>query len=280
MKKLFAVLSLVTVFIAGCRKDDYVETPGLCPVVISTSPASGETDVPIVKIITATFNEAIDPSTITQSSFTLQGISPVTGTVSYTGRTASFNPTSLLDANTTYTAKITTAVKDLMGNALQTDFLWTFSTGATLLPVVISTSPPNNATNVPQNQIITATFSMGMDTSTINTTNFTLAQGAISLAGTVSYSGTTASFTPSVNLLTNTTYTATIKAAARKRADISLANDYVWTFSTGATVAPTVIFTDPFNNETNVLLNKSISATFSQTRRPPSTNVPSPLKMK
>ena len=76
MKKLIAILSLVTVFIAGCRKDDFVETPGLCPVVISTSPESGETDVSIVKIISATFNEPIDPATLNGTSFRLLSAGP------------------------------------------------------------------------------------------------------------------------------------------------------------------------------------------------------------
>jgi hypothetical protein len=49
--------------------------------------------------------------------------------VSLSGTTASFTAMSLLSASTTYTAAITTGVKDLAGNALATGTTWSFTTG-------------------------------------------------------------------------------------------------------------------------------------------------------
>ena len=46
------------------------------------------------------------------------------------------------------------------------------------------------------------------------------------------YSGSTATFTPTSNLLPNTTYTATVTTGAKNLAGIPLANNYVWSFST------------------------------------------------
>jgi predicted component of type VI protein secretion system len=66
----------------------------------------------------------------------------------------------------------------------------------------------SNATGVALNKTITANFSMVMDPSTINTTNFTLKQGTTAITGVVTYSGTTASFKPT-NALEGKTYTAT-----------------------------------------------------------------------
>jgi len=130
-KKLLTTLTIVSVvLIAGCKKDDFVETIGVCPEVISTSPANAATGVFLDKIVTATFNENMNPVTITSATYTIkQGTTPVTGTVSYTGTTASFTPSSPLTPNTTYTGRVTSSVKDLMGNALQEDYVWTFSTG-------------------------------------------------------------------------------------------------------------------------------------------------------
>jgi len=130
-KKLLTTLTIVSVvLIAGCKKDDFVETIGVCPEVISTSPANASTGVFLDKIVTATFNENMNPVTITSTTYTLkQGTTPVTGTVSYTGTTASFTPSSPLTPNTTYTGRVTSSVKDLMGNALQEDYVWTFTTG-------------------------------------------------------------------------------------------------------------------------------------------------------
>src|SRR5207244_3248432 len=121
---------------------------------------------------------------------------------------------------------------------------------------------------VPTNQIIHATFSEPMDSTTITTTTFTLQQGATSAAGTVSYAGTTASFTPSSALAPNTTYTATITTGAKDLAGNALANNLVWTFITAPivdTTPPTVTSTDPINGATGVPTNQSIHATFSET---------------
>jgi len=83
--------------------------PGTAPTVTSTSPDSAAAGVPINTKILATFSEAMDPSTITTSTFTLKtGTTLVSGTVSYTGVTVTFVPSSNLTASTVYTATITT----------------------------------------------------------------------------------------------------------------------------------------------------------------------------
>ena len=140
------------------------------------------------------------PSTINGSTFILKkGSQPVSGTVTYAGVTATFKPTAALAPNTVYTATITTGAKDLAGNALASDFVWSFTTGAapdTTAPTVTLTVPANAATGVAINQKIAATFSEAMNPSTITTTTFTLKQGATPVAGTVTYAGTTATFAP------------------------------------------------------------------------------------
>ncbi len=269
-----AALSL-TAFLGSCKKDDFVQVDGVCPLVLSTDPAAGATSVALNKVITVTFNEIMNPATITQASFTISGTTPVTGVITYSGNTATFTPTGPLAVNTTYTGRVTTAVKDANGNALQTDYVWTFSTGATLSPVVITTDPLNNATGVPLNKTITATFNMPMDPLTINATTFTVKQGTTTVAGVVTYSGTTAFFTPTLPLTLNTLYTATITGGAKNTAGTPLAGNYVWAFTTGTLTAPTVVTTDPVNNATGVVLNKVISATFSEAMNPSTINATS-----
>src|SRR5206468_3363524 len=145
--------------------------------------------VAINKKIAATFSEVVDASTISTTTFTLnQGTTPVVGTVTYVGTTATFAPASNLAASTTYTATITTVVKDLAGNALASAFVWSFTTGAapdTTAPTVSFTAPRQAATGVPINQLIAATFSEAMDPLTINTATFTLNQGTTPVVGTV-----------------------------------------------------------------------------------------------
>ncbi|MES2543498.1 MAG: Ig-like domain-containing protein [Bacteroidota bacterium] len=255
------IIACIIMF-TGCVNDDFEETEGVCPIVLSTAPTNGSINVSLDQTITATFNEDMDPATFTEESFILQGNTQVAGTVSFSGRVATFNPTSDLAPNTTYTAIIKTTVKDLTGNALQSDYVWSFSTGAVVRPTVISTNPLNNATNVVLNKTVTATFNMAMNTTTINASSFTLKRGTVAVAGVVSYLGTTASFNPTADLLPNTTYTATITTVAKNTAGVALATDYVWAFTTGTTVAPIVVSTDPSNNATNVVLNKTITAKF------------------
>jgi hypothetical protein len=273
MASIVASLMLAAL-LGGCKKDEYVEIVGVCPVVESTSPANAATSVPLSQVVTATFNEEMNPSTITQESFTLTGgfkaSIPVAGTLTYnnTNATLSFVPTSPLTQNTTYTGTVKSTVKDMKGNALQTNYVWTFTTGQILSPTVISTDPANNATGVFINKVVTATFSIPMDTLTITAATFTLKQGTTLIAGTVTYSGITASFAPAAELDENAVYTATITTSAKNLAGTPLENNYVWSFTTGSILGPTVISTDPTNNAIGVLLDKTVTATFSMAMDP------------
>ena len=242
------------------------------PTVNSTVPINAAVSVPINQKIAATFSETMDATTITSSTYTLmQGSTPVSGFVSYSGTTAMFAPSNNLAPNTAYTMTITTGAKDLAGNALANNFVWSFTTGSAAIitpPTVSSTDPANFATGVPLNQKIAATFSTAMDASTIQTSTFTLMQGTTSITGFVTYSGSTATFSPASNLAANTQYTATIKTSAKDLAGNSLASNYVWSFTTGAAsivTPPIVTSTDPLNVATGVPLNQKIAATFSKT---------------
>jgi hypothetical protein len=111
------------------------------PTVVSRVPASGATSVAITTLVTATFSEAMNASTITTSSFTLKiGTTPVSGSVSYNAGsyTATFTPSADLTDNTIYTASISTAVTDVAGNALGAASTWNFTTGT-----VPDTTPPS-----------------------------------------------------------------------------------------------------------------------------------------
>ena len=206
------------------------------PTVSSTDPASGAAGVAFNQKIAATFSEAMDSSTITTASFTLmQGTSFVSGTVFYTGTTATFAPASNLVPNTVYTATITTGAKNLAGSPLANNYVWSFTTGAAAAvtpPTVSSTDPANAATAVPINQKVSATFSKAMDASTITTATFIVTQGTTPVSGFVSYSGTTAVFAPASNLAPNTAYTVTITTGAKDLASNVLASNYVWSFTT------------------------------------------------
>jgi hypothetical protein len=127
------------------------------PTVTSTSPASGATGISQSTAVSAAFSEAMDATTINSSSFVLQGpgSTVVPAAVTYIGatHTAILTPNSSLAATTTYTATITTAVKDLSGNALLANFTWSFTTAAgPSCPCTVwnsSATPANPSVNDP-----------------------------------------------------------------------------------------------------------------------------------
>ena len=236
-------------------------TTGVSPTVISTNPINLATGVVLNKIVAATFSVPMDYLTITGTIFTLtQGVTVIAGEVTYNGTIASFTPTSDLLPGLEYTGTITTGAKSLTGVPLAANYVWKFTTGGA--PTVTSTNPLDLATAVALNKIVTANFSLAMDPLSVNGTSFTLKQGTTPLLGSVSYNGTTASFTPSVNLIAGTEYTATITTGAKSLIGIPLVNNYVWKFTTVSAVVPKIILTDPINGTTSVAVNKTIGATF------------------
>jgi len=268
LKKAFAIIALLlVVLMAGCKKDD---DTGVRPMVTSTDPINEATSIAINSKISATFSVAMDPSTITIASFTLQqGTATVSGAAEYTGTTATFTPAANLAPNTIYTATITTGAKDISGKSMAKDYIWSFTTGAIpdiTLPTVTLTDPVNSATGVAISHLIVTTFSEPMDQTTITSLTFTLKQGSTSVSGAVTYTGTTASFTPASNLEHNKIYTGTITTGAKDMAGNALASNYTFSFTTVEApdiILPMVNSTDPANNATGVVLNKIVTATFS-----------------
>jgi hypothetical protein len=265
---------ILAVLMIGCA-DDNGGTIANCdtspPTVISTVPVNDAAGVSLSGNITATFSEAMDPSAINTSTMTLttilnegmtpaSGVDAVSGTVTYTGMTATFNPASDLAPSTVYSATVTNSVKDEAGNAMVNNYVWSFTTEETVdvnPPTVISTVPDNDATDASLNGNITATFSEAMDPSTITTTTFMLRQGTTPVSGTVAYTGVTASFNPAGDLTPSTLYTATITTGVKDVAGNAMVSNYVWSFTTGTAAdvsPPTVDSTIPENDATGVSL--------------------------
>ena len=111
----------------------------LSPTVTTVSPQPGASGVPAGTSVTATFSEALDPATVTSSTFTLvkQGTStPLAASISYDGSTgtATLDPSANLEGAATYVATVkggSSGVKDPSGNALAQDKVWSFTAEAT-----------------------------------------------------------------------------------------------------------------------------------------------------
>jgi hypothetical protein len=120
--------------ISGQSQAAVVTTPAsnAPPTVSSTSPQSAAVGVALNSSILATFSETMSDSTLNSASFTVTTNTgaAVTGSVTLTDNTATFVPSVNFDANTEYTANISTAATDTTGNALTDNYTWSFTTAA------------------------------------------------------------------------------------------------------------------------------------------------------
>lgn len=209
------------------------------PSVENTIPADMEVDVYENRRVVAYFDEVMDSSTLTDTTFTLDGAGAITGTVDYddTNNSAVFLASSPLANSTVFTATITTAVTDAVGNPLVADYVWTFTTGAledVVAPTVTHMLPANGAVNVPLNARVTAVFSEPMNGLTLTTTSFTLVNATQESGEVVSpLPATSATLIPGDDLQPNTIYTATVTDTAADLAGNTLASQVQWTFTTG-----------------------------------------------
>ncbi|MHB1618739.1 MAG: Ig-like domain-containing protein [Sulfuricella sp.] len=118
---------------SGVSNQLCVTVPLATLFVSSTTPVSGASGVSVSSAVFTTFNEAIDTSNLNTSTFTVTGPSGlVTGTVSYNAATNSavFTPMVNLAYAATYTATVTTGVKNLSGNPLASNYSWNFTTAS------------------------------------------------------------------------------------------------------------------------------------------------------
>ena len=102
------------------------------PTVERTQPKNRASGALLAGPITADFSEQLDPATVTTSSVQVTGPSgAIAGAVSLSPDklTVIFTPTTPFPYTTRYDVTLTTAIKDVAGNALAADHTWFFRTG-------------------------------------------------------------------------------------------------------------------------------------------------------
>lgn len=127
----------------GCTNtQNVVVAVSSVPIVTTVLPANGSTGVSTNPTITANFSESINPSTVTAATFQLKDASNnvVSATISTSNNLITLLPTAALVNSSTYTVTIkggTSGVQGLAGNALASDYSWTFTTAPAELPLTI-----------------------------------------------------------------------------------------------------------------------------------------------
>lgn len=114
-----------------------VTTPDVTPpTIISVFPANLATQVSTTVTLKANFNEFLDGNSVNASNFELRGpgnvLVPATVTLTPAQVVITLGPSSTLTYASVYTATLKggpTGIRDIHGNAMTSDYSWTFTTG-------------------------------------------------------------------------------------------------------------------------------------------------------
>jgi Domain of unknown function (DUF4082)/Bacterial Ig-like domain/Bacterial Ig domain/FlgD Ig-like domain len=253
------------------------------PTVINRSPSPGSTGVAKNVAPSATFSEALDPTTVSGATVELDGPNEATvaTTISYdsVAHVVTMTPASPLADSTIYSVLIRGGgidprIKDLSGNALAANVTWVFTTiGDRTPPTVQSTVPASGATGVSDTVVVAGFFSEPLDSNTVTTSTFELrGPGNVLIPATVRYDSTAraARLTPNAPLADSTVYTATLHGGTsgpriKDLAGNPLAANVTWSFTTiGDRTPPTVLSTSPTAGATGVPDNAVVSGLFSE----------------
>ena len=141
-------------------------TPAVPPTVTSVTPSSGASGVAVSVAPSATFSQAVTPSTV---SFTVvdSGGNSVAGTVSFnSGNTvATFTPANPLAASATYTATVSGA-QNASGTPMSGPYSWSFTTAGPQCPCSIwQDGTPTGSVDVSDTSAVTlgVQFQAGSD---------------------------------------------------------------------------------------------------------------------
>jgi hypothetical protein len=117
------------------------------PTVQSVTPANSATSIAVADNITVTFSEAMQSSTVDNTTITLTDSgTTVPTTVSYSNNVATINPNVVnggLLWNTQYTINVSTGVKDAAGNALASAYSSSFTTAVLPIPTNFTATADN-----------------------------------------------------------------------------------------------------------------------------------------
>ncbi len=236
--------------------------------VAQTIPADGSLDVVPEIPITVLFNRPVVPLAVVSqgvgAAIPPQPLSfdpPIEGKAEWLNTSILvFRPSRPLPGGTLYRAKIDGGLRDVDGNPLVGDVVWTFSTNA---PKVLAVTPDTLLrTKAPVDTIVTARFNQDIDTDSARTAFALLDARNTSVPGTLSVLSDTLTFTPLARLDFDAGYTIRI-ATGVKSAFGGLGSRETWQSAFSTYPKPKVIGTSPANGAKDVYPYSGISIQFS-----------------
>ena len=127
---IMASLFLAAFMLSCDNKSTNADIDPDAPVIFSASPTDNEKNIARNMVVEIVFDQAMDPSTMNNTTITLRhGSTTVDGSVAYSGTTARFTSQDVLAAQTEYTVRVSTGARSSSGVALSNDNEWRFTTG-------------------------------------------------------------------------------------------------------------------------------------------------------
>jgi len=241
------------------------------PAIISTFPAGSTSNAFANRGVIVKFSELIAADSITSSSFYLtSGSNVVSSTITYSGDTIKLNPNSDLDFATTYVATLANSIRDLSGNKLETDFIWTFKTTSKQdidKPEVLNIIPSENKLTTVFSPI-TIFFSEIMDNGSLNSASIKLLDtNGNEVAGFITANLDNVKITPATQLAYDSNYQVIITTDVRDLAHNHMAEQTTSSFNTSLPpdqAPPFPVFFTPLDGENAIDVTATISADFSE----------------
>lgn len=239
--------------------------------VSEVQPAPDTQDLGPETRVTVVFNRPVVPLTAIQNQAGLpQPLTfapPVNGQGEWLNTSIYvFRPAPGFQPATTYTARVSAALQDTLGNPLAEDYVWTFST---FRPKVQEFWPRDQFRYVGPTDVITVTFNQPVDHASAEAA-FSLKTGDTALAGAFRWSGgreitatETMVFVPNAPLPRNSRFRALVAAGVRARAgspEVGMAKDLTWSFQTVNN--PGILSTSPTNGATDVEVYSDVVLNF------------------
>ena len=255
------------------------------PQVLSVSPLNNASLVSVSSSISITFNESMNSSTLNSSNMSVSCAGNISGGISDNGTTMTFLADFPLPFLTTCTVTVTTGVQDLSGNAMTSNYVFTFDTedSEKIKPTILSYNPVDGAVDVSSTAAITIVFSERMKASSITGANIYLEDAGFSLVpstlslSTSTYTNDTVTITPNSTLNINEEYTYTITTGVQDYVGNNIASSSVNSYTTAAsacpiTAKPSICYSIPATNSVIALSDTKIKIRFSEIMNPGSIN--------
>ena len=260
------------------------------PVVTSILPFDSQAAVSLNTQITATFDEQVDPATVTYDTFFVGAplVTRLPGTISVAPdqRSITFLPAQPLTASTQHTVTIGTGfgtfLKDINGNPIAGAVGANFTTGTALDttgPTIANVSPAMGALNVSTNAVIRIQFNEIVHPPSVTDLNILLQVGGVPVpvirSSEQNFTVIRLQLPGGALLQSNTAYQLTVTTGLLDQSGNPLSAPFTSTFTTGAGtdgIPPTVTSVNPPDGAGDIAVTPSIIVTFSEPIAPASIN--------